>query len=55
MGQDEYSRLKDILKIVAEKQERLAYNMPNAERRFSRTEKAIASLLNTIKKRIGGK
>lgn len=54
MEQDEYSRLKDILNAVAEKQRRVASNMRKAEKRFSRTEKAIANLLNAVKRRTSG-
>jgi hypothetical protein len=54
MEQDEYARLKDILKAVARKQRLVAYNMRHAEKRFRRTEKAIANLLDAIKKRTSG-
>ena len=51
MTQDQYARLKDTLKAVAQKQRKVTHNILSAEKRFRHTEEAIASLLDAIKKR----
>ena len=51
MKQREYTRLKNLLSVIAERRKTVGDNMLEAEKRFAAVEKAIAELLISIKKR----
>ena len=51
MRETEYTRLKGLLKGVAEKQKTVAENMLEADKRFAVTEKDIQDLLHAIRER----
>jgi uncharacterized protein YqiB (DUF1249 family) len=51
MRETKYTRLKGLLKDVAEKQRTVAESMLEAEKRFAVTEKDIYDLLDAIRQR----